>query len=172
MLSGDTVGAQHPPGPDAAQAGVVLSKSADSAYPRLAQQARIAGDVDLTVEVKPDGTVESVRVVSGHPMLIEAALGSARRSQYECRGCTAATTSYALTYKFKITPRAPPINCEAQTENATVPEVDLSRHEVTIFGWEMWTCDPTTRITSIRFRSGKCLYLWRCGRHILEAAVD
>lgn len=69
------------------QNDVVLSKLFPPVYPRLAQMARILGDVDVTVRIRRDGSVESVRVVSSHAMLRHAALESARQSQFECHGC-------------------------------------------------------------------------------------
>src|SRR5712692_11252304 len=70
------------------------NKLSDPTYPRLAQQARITGDVDLMLTIQRDGSVESAVVVSGHPMLQQAALESAQRSQFECKGCGEAVTSY------------------------------------------------------------------------------
>ena len=66
--------AQSAQSPDAPQRGVVITKLSDPTYPRLAQQARITGDVDLMLTIQRDGSVESAVVVSGHPMLQQAAL--------------------------------------------------------------------------------------------------
>ena len=41
--------AQSAPSPDASQRGVLLTKLSEPTYPRLAQLARIAGDVDLNM---------------------------------------------------------------------------------------------------------------------------
>ena len=147
---------------EAPASGIVLTKLADPAYPPLARQARIIGDVDLMLAIRRDGIVESAVVVSGHPMLKQAALDSAQRSQFECRGCSEAVNSYALKYTFQITARDPPKDCNTYMEEKHLPaEVDVSRHQVTVSAWEMWTCDPAVRI--VKFRSAKCLYLWRCG---------
>ena len=53
--------------PDAAAGRVTLTKLFDPIYPRLAQQARIAGDVDLMLSMRKDRSVGSVTLVSGHP---------------------------------------------------------------------------------------------------------
>jgi TonB family protein len=82
-----------------AQTGVVLVKLSPPVYPPLARQARIAGDVEVNVHVRADGTVASVELWSGHPMLAPAAVESAKNSEYECRGCTGETESI-LTYTF------------------------------------------------------------------------
>lgn len=153
--------AQSPQSPDAGQVGVVLTKLADPTYPPLARQARIMGDVDLMLNIRRDGSVESGVVVSGHPMLKQAALDSAQQSQFECRGCSEATTSYALKFKFQIVLSDPPKDCDAQTDKQLLVEIDSSRHNVTVSTWGMWTCDPASRI--LKVRSARCLYLWKCG---------
>ena len=43
-------------------------------YPPLARQARISGTVELVGVIARDGTIEDLRVVSGHPLLVKAAL--------------------------------------------------------------------------------------------------
>jgi len=95
-------------------------------------------------------------------MLKQAALDSAQRSQFECRACGEAGTSYALKYEFQIVPRDPPKglkDCETQEEKQPPAEVDVLRHQVTVSAGVMGICDPAV----LRVRSAKCLYLWRCG---------
>ena len=91
----NTAGAQTPQ-----PTGIVLVKLSPTRYPPLARQARIAGDVRIYVHVRKDGTVESVELFSGHPMLAPTALESARKSQFECRGCGDEISSYPMTYTF------------------------------------------------------------------------
>ena len=79
--------------------GVALVKLAPLIYPPLARQARIAGDVKLNVYVRADGTVASMELLSGHPMLAPAAVENAKKSEYECRKCTG-EMKYTLTYTF------------------------------------------------------------------------
>lgn len=78
------------------------------AYPPLARQARIAGDVELEIKVRQDGTVASAKVISGHPMLVRAAIESATRSTFVCQGCGEGTTLYSLSYTFgfRVDPNA------------------------------------------------------------------
>jgi TonB family protein len=52
-------------------------------YPALAKSARVQGAVRLEVVVAKDGTVEKLRVLSGHPMLVEAAEAAVERWRYE-----------------------------------------------------------------------------------------
>lgn len=42
-------------------------------YPPLAQQHRIQGSVEFTVDIGPDGHVKNIRLVRGHPLLVNAA---------------------------------------------------------------------------------------------------
>jgi protein TonB len=46
-------------------------------YPELAKRIRLQGDVAVEVIISPEGRVESVRAISGHPMLTQSALDSA-----------------------------------------------------------------------------------------------
>jgi protein TonB len=52
-------------------------------YPPLARQMRVQGTVRLEALINMDGTVEDVRVLSGHPLLVQAALDSVRQWRYE-----------------------------------------------------------------------------------------
>jgi TonB family protein len=85
---------------DDPQTGVVLTKLSPPVYPPLARQARIMGDVKVYVHIRKDGTVESAELFSGHPMLAPTALESARKSQFDCRACSDAVSSYPMTYSF------------------------------------------------------------------------
>ena len=84
---------------DVAKVGPAMVNLFKPVYPPLARQANIWGDVKVAVTVRPDGTAEA-EVESGHPMLKQAALDSARQSHFECRMCSA-SLSYTLVYEFK-----------------------------------------------------------------------
>src|SRR5262245_21116096 len=51
-------------------------------YPRLAIQTRIRGVVVLEAVINKDGTIESLRIVSGHPFLIQAAVDAVKQWVY------------------------------------------------------------------------------------------
>jgi periplasmic protein TonB len=53
------------------------------AYPPLAKQARISGLVRLEAIIARGGMVESLRVISGHPLLVEAAVDAVRQWVYQ-----------------------------------------------------------------------------------------
>ena len=58
-------------------------------YPRLANLAVIQGRVELQAVVSPDGDVQQINAVSGHPLLVGAAKDSLR--QWRFGGCKSAT---------------------------------------------------------------------------------
>lgn len=51
-------------------------------YPPLAKQARIQGAVKLEAVISKDGAVENVTVLSGHPLLVPAALDAVKQWVY------------------------------------------------------------------------------------------
>lgn len=52
-------------------------------YPPLAKQARISGTVRLSAIIGKDGTIQSLQVVSGHPLLQQSALEAVRNWVYQ-----------------------------------------------------------------------------------------
>jgi len=52
-------------------------------YPPLARQARIQGTVMLHAIIAKDGTVQQLEVLSGHPLLVQAALDAVRQWRYQ-----------------------------------------------------------------------------------------
>jgi protein TonB len=52
-------------------------------YPPLARQIRLSGSVSVEVMIALDGHVEAARAVSGHPMLVGAAVEAARGWRFE-----------------------------------------------------------------------------------------
>ena len=51
-------------------------------YPALARQARIQGSVVLHAIIDKDGNVSELQVVSGHPLLVQAALDAVKQWRY------------------------------------------------------------------------------------------
>lgn len=52
-------------------------------YPPLARQARISGSVVLHAIIDKDGRVSQLEVVSGHPLLVQAALDAVKNWRYQ-----------------------------------------------------------------------------------------
>ena len=60
-----------------------LVKKVEPAYPPLAKAARVQGTVRFTVIVGVDGKIENLRLVSGHPLLVNAAKDAVLQWEYE-----------------------------------------------------------------------------------------
>jgi periplasmic protein TonB len=86
---GGVGGAPPPPKPTQTrirQGGAVTAASlinkVQPAYPPLARQTRISGTVRLHAIISKDGTVQQLEVLSGHPLLVQAALDAVRQWRY------------------------------------------------------------------------------------------
>ncbi|HVP63637.1 MAG TPA: energy transducer TonB [candidate division Zixibacteria bacterium] len=66
---------------DTASDRTVVSR-VEPEYPELAKRARITGSVKVEAVVSPNGTVRSVKVLGGHPLLGQAAQDAMRRWRY------------------------------------------------------------------------------------------
>ena len=145
---------------------VVLTKLGPITYPQIARTARIAGDVEVDLEIQKDGSIESATAVSGPGLLYRAARDSAQQSQFECRNCADTLTTYRLLYTFRLVePAAVPTCGEPDTCGRTydaqiAPSIALSGNRVTLTtsALAVCICDGYLKVRSL-----KCLYLWRCG---------
>src|SRR5208337_3025047 len=52
-------------------------------YPPLAKMARIQGTVRLDAIISKDGTIQDLKVISGHPLLVKAAMEAVQRWRYQ-----------------------------------------------------------------------------------------
>ena len=52
-------------------------------YPQVAKQARIQGVVKLHALISREGTIEELKVVSGHPLLVPSALEAVKQWAYQ-----------------------------------------------------------------------------------------
>lgn len=59
-----------------------LIRRVQPAYPPFARTAHVQGSVVLAALIGKDGTIENLRVISGHPMLSEAAVGAVSQWRY------------------------------------------------------------------------------------------
>lgn len=98
--SGNVIGAMPPLGPAPAPPVVTQPKPArplrvsagvaegqllapiQPAYPIIARDAHVQGTVIIDAVISTDGTIKQVRVVSGSPLLTEAALSAVSRAHY------------------------------------------------------------------------------------------
>lgn len=60
-----------------------LLRRVEPLYPAIARQARISGTVELTGIIGTDGRIRELQVVTGHPLLVKAALDAVREWVYE-----------------------------------------------------------------------------------------
>lgn len=60
-----------------------LTRHVDPVYPPLAAQARIQGTVRLGVTISREGTVQNITVVSGHPLLVPAAIDAVKQWEFQ-----------------------------------------------------------------------------------------
>jgi len=61
----------------------LLMRKVQPAYPPLARQARIQGPVVLQAEIGKDGSIQNLRLISGHPMLAPAAIEAIKQWKYK-----------------------------------------------------------------------------------------
>ena len=52
-------------------------------YPELARLTRTQGDVEFEAIIGKDGSIEQLKVVSGHPLLVKAAFDAVRQFRYQ-----------------------------------------------------------------------------------------
>ena len=153
--------AQDATSSDAVRTFVAVTRLSPPSYPPLARQAAIWGEVKVELHIRKDGSVESAEVVSGHAMLKQAALESAQKSQFECRGCGQEPVLYSLTYSFEIKDYGDCCSTPPRT-----PEVAQSPGRIVIVAPKVCICDPGPGMTKVC--SAKCLYLWKCGARSLR----
>lgn len=58
-------------------------KMVQPVYPPLASKARVSGTVILEATLTEQGTVDQIHVISGHPLLVEAAINCVKQWRYE-----------------------------------------------------------------------------------------
>ena len=61
----------------------LLVRKVQPTYPPLAKQARISGSVILQAVIGKDGSIQNLKAVSGHPMLIQSAIDAVRQWKYK-----------------------------------------------------------------------------------------
>ena len=89
-MIGNGLGAVPPPPPAAVVQPMRVSHMMEGnlihrvqpAYPPLARQARIQGSVVLQAVISREGKIENLQLISGHPMLVSAAMEAVRQWRY------------------------------------------------------------------------------------------
>lgn len=61
----------------------LLIHRVEPSYPPLARAARVQGDVILTAVISVNGEIENLQLISGHPMLVPAAISAVKQWRYK-----------------------------------------------------------------------------------------
>jgi TonB family protein len=129
LLGGALVSAQQPEQSQEApkivrRSGGVLQASAtqrvEPAYPPLAKAAHISGAVVVEVTIDESGNVQSARVISGHPLLKDAAVQAAQgwKFQQTTLSGTPVKVIGTITFNFQM------------DSSSEVPSLDAAEKEV------------------------------------------
>lgn len=70
------------------------------AYPQMAHNLNLRGSVRVEALIKPNGTVKSIQVIGGHPVLVDAAEDALRHWRWE-----PAARETRQTVEFKFDPK-------------------------------------------------------------------
>ena len=71
-------------------------------YPERARMARVAGTVKLSFEINSTGAVQNAEVVSGNPLLRDAALVNVRSWRFDSSGLRTSSTRYETEFIYKL----------------------------------------------------------------------
>ncbi len=82
----------------------LLIKSVDPVYPALARQMRIQGSVELVANIGTDGSITSVKLLSGDSVLSQAAINAVKQWKYKpyYLGDQPVAIQTQITVKFKL----------------------------------------------------------------------
>lgn len=135
---------------------LVIAKLPPPVYPAIARAARVAGDVNLSVTLRRDGTIDAVRADSGPAMLRDHAEEIVRQTRFECANCKTGSATFPLTVRFDMKAAQ---GCDP---DPSYPRVSQSSGAIVLTDQAAMLCDPAFSGTKTRLRSARCLYLWRC----------
>jgi len=91
--------ARQVPAQDSAESTRKVVNRVDPQYPGMAKSINLQGSVKLDVLVSPNGTVKSVAVKGGHPLLAQAAQDALRQWKWEA---AAHETHESVELKFSL----------------------------------------------------------------------
>jgi hypothetical protein len=151
-------------GSGASDPQIALVELGKAIYPPLARQTRISGDVELTLDIAPDGSVRYVAESKGHPLLIQAALDSALHSRFSCNLCSQGTNAGKMIYTYQLHNVECCLSASVAPQDSSslpVSGVKQSGNHVTVYDTPVCICDPAIEVG--KKRSIRCLYLWNCG---------
>lgn len=134
-------------------------------YPIIAMQARVSGQLDVRVGVRPDGSVADVTVfpqadARWKELFYVTVVNATARATFACRGCTQPSTSHMLTFVFVLDG----IDSAGNLLPASWKQTSDARSEVTVFG-RVPVIGPGPASTPFHTRAARCLWLWHCSEH-------
>jgi periplasmic protein TonB len=107
--AGDGPGGAHGDAPTVRPGGVIQPPERVAyvapVYPPIAQAAGVGGVVILDCTIAPDGRVVDVRVLSGHPLLNEAALAAVRQWRYRATRLDGVPVAVLMTVTVRFVAR-------------------------------------------------------------------
>jgi TonB family protein len=94
--------------------GLLLTK-VNPVYPPLARQARIEGTVVLKAVISKEGSIEELTLVSGHPMLVQAAIDAVKQWKYKpyLLNSEPVEVDTEIQVNFTLSPSEPPASANA-----------------------------------------------------------
>jgi TonB family protein len=164
LAVGQVAAAQTTHTPTNQPVGPALVHLEDPMYPPIARAARVSGEVVVNAEIHADGSVGSLRVVSGPAMLHQAAVDSASHSTFRCPGCPEMVQEYRIVYSFEFVDEGD--CCEGFSKPSSFERLEETpgnrMTRVLVKAPKICLCDPAVTITKKKTRSVKCLWLWKC----------
>jgi protein TonB len=79
-----------------------LLKSVPPEYPQMARNQRVSGNVQIDALIDADGNVSSMKVLSGPPLLHQAALNALKQWKYQPAELDGKPTSMHLTVTIQF----------------------------------------------------------------------
>ena len=135
-------------------------------YPPIARSAAISGDVHVTVEVRPDGTVASATVARMEGFNREAdakffeqpVLEAAQKARFRCEQCADTQMLYGLAFAFRF---AYKIGRAMGDLHPEIVSISPSQSRILIVT-ELGPPDGPVSLVARAPRAAKCLWLWHC----------
>jgi TonB family protein len=141
--------------------GISVIKFVAPVYPPIARTARVQGDVKVYLVVATDGTPQQVQVVSGHPMLKDAAMQAVRQWTFGLARPDR-EMNHEVVFRFRMLPGTIEEPAPAQPNEYIQPRLPSS---VTIWAEpKIVGTLPDASEPCPKKRSPVCLYLWNCKR--------
>jgi TonB family protein len=100
-------GYSGPPPPEPPRIyAALLKRGGQPGYPPLAKRARLQGVVLLDAVIDRNGDIAALRVVSGHPLLVRAAMEAAKQWKFRptLRNGEAVVVAFAISVNFQLSP--------------------------------------------------------------------